>query len=460
MTDRDSSPLDRTFGGPLRGGGEWLLEVPEAFSGTVCLYSAGYGGSSDPRPNVAGGDETRRVLLERGYAVAGSRTVSGGWIVGDALVDQAETVEAVRETLGDDIRIIAWGHSMGGLITAGLAERAPGLIDGAVPFCASVAGAVPMLNQGLDAAFALKTLCFADERLDLVDVTSDDRARLEEGRVLIERARRTPVGRARVALAAALAQIPTWTVDNMFSSGDAGPEPSTDDIEALLKNQASVLPYVAFSPRVDLERRAGGNFSWNTGVDYAEQLRLSGFADLVAEAYRRADADLDADLAALARAARISADDGPVAFMERNLTPVGEIGVPVLTVAITGDFAPTLSQSAAYADVVAESGRSDLLQRSYIHAPGHCGALSAAEIVAGIDTMDARLSSGEAPDASATAMNVRASDIARAHHVDPAHPPAFVDIEPPPHVRPHPHSARRAAPSTAITDTTTRGDVR
>ena len=206
-----------------------------------------------------------------------------------------------------------------------------------------------------------------------------------------------------------------------------------------------MLPYVAFSPRLDLERRAGGNFSWNTDVDYAEQLRISGFAELVAEAYRRADdVDLETDLATLARAARISAEVAPVVYMEQNLTPLGEIGVPVLTVAITGDFAPTLSQSSAYADVVAEAGRSDLLQRSYIHAPGHCGALSAAEIVAGIEAMTSRLDSGEAADVSADAMNARANDVARAHGLNGA-PPAFDDVQPGRHVRPHPRAARRSA---------------
>lgn len=437
----------RRIGGALTRGGAWAAEVPADFSGTLCLYSAGYGGSTPGPVMLAGGDDTRRVLLERGYAVAGSRTAAGGWIVGDALVDQAETLEAVRAALGSDIRVIAWGHSMGGLITAGLAERSAGLIDAAVPFCASVAGAVPMLNQGLDAAFALAHLCVPDETVELVDVTADDLERLAFGRDLIERARRTSLGRARVALAAALAQIPTWTVDNMFSDGTPGPEPAADDLDTMLENQASVLAYVAFSPRLDLERRAGGNFSWNTGVDYAEQLRISGFADIVREAYRRVGGDLDTDLDTLARAPRIAAQDGPVMYMERNLTPDGEIGVPVLTVSITGDFAPTLSQSAAYADVVADAGRSDLLQQAYLHAPGHCGALTVAEVIAGIEAVGERLATGAPADVSAAAMTARAGHIAAAHGLDlPA--PAFVDVRPGRHVRPLPRGERRTRAST------------
>lgn len=438
-----TTPAVRRWGGLLSGGGAWALEVPEAFGGIVCLYSAGYGADAGTVA-LAGGEATRELLLSHGFGVAGSRTVASGWIIEDALVDQAETAQEVRRAVGEDVRIIAWGHSMGGLITTGLAERAAGAINGAVALCGSVAGAVPMLNQGLDAAFALAVLCFPDDDLEIVDVVSDDRRRLERGREAIETARRSPAGRARVALAAALAQIPTWTVDNMFSAGEVSPEPEPDDLDACLRNQAAVLPYVAFSPRGDLERRAGGRFSWNTGVDYTEQLRMSGFADLVAETYQREGVDLAADLETLAGAPRVRADDGPVAYMEENLTPIGELEVPMLAVAVTGDFAPTLTQSSAYADLVAESGRSALLRQVYVHAPGHCGSLTEAHAAAGIEAVAARLDAGVWVGASARELTQRMS--ALADPVSGSETPApFVEVTPGHHVRPYPRSARRSA---------------
>lgn len=433
----------RRLEGSLPSGGTWAVELPHDFAGTVCLYSAGYGGAATGEVALAGGADSRRLLLERKLAVAGSRTVTEGWIVGDALIDQAHTVEALRDRLGGDIRVVAWGHSMGGLITAGLAERVPDLIDAALPLCASVAGAIPMLNQGLDAAFALAMLSAPDQAVELVDVTIPDMDRLALGREQIQRARRSPEGVARVALAAALAQIPTWTVDNMFGSVEPGPEPGAGDLTTMLENQAAVLPYVAFSPRRDLERRAGGNFSWNAGIDYSEQLHVSGLKTGVEAAYERAGLELADDLELLANAPRIVAVDEAVAYMERNLTPTGDIGVPILSIATTGDFAPTLSQSAAYADVVADTGRADLLQQAYVHAPGHCGGLTAADIAAGIDAVLARVSSGAPADVAAEAMNARSAAIAEEHGLDlPA--PVFADVRPRPHVRPHRRWDRRA----------------
>ncbi|GAA4661211.1 hypothetical protein [Amycolatopsis dongchuanensis] len=203
-----------------------------------------------------------------------------------------------RHILGDPAHTVASGHSLEGLVAAALAQRAPEAIGAAVPMCASVAGPIPMLNQGLDAAFVFARLCFPEEDIELADVTVEDTRRLAIGRALVERARHTREGRARPALASAVAQIPTWSTDNALSSRSAAahPEPAPDDITGRLANQADVFPCVAFSPRLDLERRAGGNFSWNTGIDYAVQLARSGSADLVRAAYDREGCVLEDDL--------------------------------------------------------------------------------------------------------------------------------------------------------------------
>ncbi len=107
----------------------------------------------------------------------------------------------------------------------------------------------------------------------------------------------------------------------MFASNASVPEPASDDVPAMLRNQASVLPYVAFSPRRDLERRAGGNFSWNAGVDYQEQLRILRILRLVQEDInRRSTVDRAADLVVLGRARWFSADDEPSSRLHWSAT--------------------------------------------------------------------------------------------------------------------------------------------
>ncbi|MEU6040765.1 alpha/beta hydrolase [Actinomadura sp. NPDC047616] len=97
-------------------------------------------------------------LLEHGYALAGTRPYGDGWAVEETMRDSASTLAVLAEAAGTPEATLAWGSSMGGNIAAGLAERRPDLVDGALPYCASVVGPVAMLNQALDASFAFKTL--------------------------------------------------------------------------------------------------------------------------------------------------------------------------------------------------------------------------------------------------------------------------------------------------------------
>jgi len=65
-----------------------------------------------------------------------------------------------------------------------------------------------------------------------------------------------------------------------------------------------------------MEAAAGGNVGWNDGIDYQQLLELSGRKEMVTALYRKANLDLDSDLAVLKRTARVSAD--PAALAGRN----------------------------------------------------------------------------------------------------------------------------------------------
>ena len=112
----------------------------------------------------------------------------------------------------------------------------------------------------------------------------------------IATARETPLGRARLALAATFAQAPAWADAKQ-------PPPALDDIDA----QAAALAQ-AFAPASLLPPRRPGSSapaatSWNEGVDYADLVRRSGREALLRALYQRAGRSLDADLAQLAAAA-------------------------------------------------------------------------------------------------------------------------------------------------------------
>ncbi|MEV4805598.1 alpha/beta hydrolase [Nonomuraea sp. NPDC049421] len=384
-------------------GATYAIEVPRGWNGTVLTFTPGYGQGAGPDhlPADLGGDAASRSwLLAHGYALAGSRPYGDGWAVEETLKASADTLATFAEKAGDPAITLAWGASMGGAVAAGLAELRPDLVDGALPYCASVAGPVAMLNQSLDAAFAFKTLLApGEDTIKLVRLASaEEEARsTTAARTVLDAAQQSAAGRARIALAASFAQVSPWSVTGTD-------EPAPHDWEAQQAQEYAAFMPTVFSPRHPLEQRAGGNFSWNTGVDYRRQLRESGRLRQVRALYDRAGLSLDADLAALAKAPRVAADPAAVAYMEDYFTPRGRLGVPVLTMHERGDNYPTVTQARAYADVVRRAGKNPLLRQAFVDRPGHC-RYTGAEFVAAVRTLRDRVATGRWPDTGAHRLN-------------------------------------------------------
>ena len=148
-------------------------------------------------------------------------------------------------------------------------------------------------------------------------------------------------------LAAAFDQVPRWGTRNT-------PAPAPDDLDGQLTQVVDNFGG-GFNQglRWAVETAAGGNVSWNHGVDYADMLARSGLADLVAHAYRKAGADLQADLATLAKAPRIAADPAALARAERGLLSYsGKIKGPVIIGTTVGDPAEAPSIETAYVETV------------------------------------------------------------------------------------------------------------
>lgn len=354
--------------GALGSGATYVIDVPEGWNGTLLLFSHGYArGPANPAQN-APGEAVRPLLLAKGYALAGSSYASTGWAVEDAVPDQIATLDAFAATVGRPKRTLAWGSSMGGLTTVALIERHPERFDGALPMCGSVGGAIPMMNGAFDAAFAFKTLLAPDLKL-MGGV--DDRAVAERAGAVVAQARQTPEGRARLALVAALAQLPGATLDDRLKSFVMG----------------------VFFPRADQERRAGGVFSWNTGVDYRRQLRATGARDEVAKAYAAAGLDLDGDLAAVNAAPRQAADPRAVAYLTAHYVPTGALSRPVLTLHTTDDPLTVAANEGSYAAKVAARGEGRLLRQVFVARTGHC-AFQPEEMVAAVDMLAQRVETG------------------------------------------------------------------
>src|SRR5207247_7323696 len=98
-------------------------------------------GSPNP-PQDAGDQVTAGWMLDHGYALTGSSYATTGWAIQQALPDQIATLDAFDQVFGTPARTVAWGHSLGGIITAGLIQRYPGRFSAALPLCGVLSGGV------------------------------------------------------------------------------------------------------------------------------------------------------------------------------------------------------------------------------------------------------------------------------------------------------------------------------
>ena len=185
------------------GASPFEIRVPQNFNGTVMLYSHGYrfsgpipaafagptalnvatnpnyAATSVPpfaaapplgfgsavafqatnNPEVAPNDAVAANLLAQGYALAGAGFARQGW----AAAEGVEAGEAlIRHINGGAIQgvkgIRAWGPSLGGLISATLAERNPGKIQGVLPMCGALAGPEQAFGTAMTVLYSWKTL--------------------------------------------------------------------------------------------------------------------------------------------------------------------------------------------------------------------------------------------------------------------------------------------------------------
>ena len=414
----------------------YLIEVPSPWNGTLVLYSHGYSfgppfGAPAPQAAPDAGDKTTHDwLLANGYAIAGSSYATTGWALQQAFQDQIAVLDVFKSKGYNATRTIAWGHSLGGMITAGLVQLFPNRFDGALPMCGVVAGGPGVWNQGLDSEFAFLTLQ-APGAFKLSGFTAADvGTNFSNATKAFNAAQATPQGRARIALSAALADVPGWFAP-------ASPEPAATDYAAQEANQLAWDNnpdlFFGFFGRFELELRAGGNFSWNTGVDYRVQLSHSSDRAEVAALYAAAGLDLNADLDTLNAAPRISANPAAVNYVTNFITYNGNLGIPVLTMHTTGDGLVEVTDENTYASVVRSAGDNSMLRQVFVHRAGHC-TFTPAETITAFKTLLHRLDTGRWEDSTNPAsMNAQATGLGSSFNAAPA---SFIDFQPDKFLRP------------------------
>jgi len=411
----------RSLMGTLADGTAYRIDVPAGWSGAA-LFNLDY---ASP---VAPYSEQSRLLLDRGYALAGVTRSVSGWRVPKAVDNLTEVKRLFEVEFGAIKQPIAFGGSMGGHTVFIGAHRKPSPWVAGVSNCAGPAGAVAQWNEKMDTLFVAKTLLAPRSDLPIIEVPADfEKTALPAWKSMLEQAQQTPQGRARIALAAVLGGLPDW-------ASMTNPRPAATDFdarqagyyEALAGGRLAAVAQM-MSSRRQINTLFGGNISWNTGVDYKAELARLPEKKLIEALYKAAKLDLAADLKALAQAPRISEQAVALqAIAEQQY--FGDLSIPVISMQGIGDPISASDAMDAISKGARAAGKQDLLRTVFTETAGHC-TFSPGEIAAVVDVVKQRLDSGRWPETTPASLNTLARRIA------PAAAARFIEYRPNPFLR-------------------------
>lgn len=411
QADDHACGLGETCNGALTGAlgdSTYQIVMPPKFNGTVLLYSHGYR-IAQPVPaaigvalgldkaptysattvpgvgaayvgngvaQVAPSTEVAASLLGQGYALAGTGYANQGWAVAEGVESGENLIKYIN---GGGIKgakqILAWGDSMGSIVTQSLVQRNPGKIAGTNPRCGAFAGPEAAFDTAQTVLYTWKTLIdptikgsnyaagaagYAEAVGDLAKVFGTISA-VSSGEATVS-AVGYPIALSNL-LAGLMAGLPTVsstydgvTVNPAVATlGTAGalaggysPLSSGQSAAAAMLQNVAAAAALGIMGQYELEQRVrtiGGlaptdsaNFTSNVGVNYSELLspeQRGEFGDTFATA---GPGVLDAMFAALAAGERTPAN--PVAVKIVQSLPSAEAVYGKPAVLLTDTFDP------------------------------------------------------------------------------------------------------------------------
>lgn len=402
--------------GTLADGTPYRIDFPDQWNGALLVgldYAARQGPAAD-------------ALLARGYAMAGSTRGVTGWAIHKAAANAIETLDLFEAKYGKVTYPIELGNSQGGHTAAVSMQAYPQRWRGAVVQCGGLAGSVGQWQAKFDALFVARTLLAPASTVPVIGIPQDWKdSALPAWGALFDAAERSAQGRARIALAARIAQLPEWADPNKAV-------PAPGDLVARAAGLADslvrhLLPQ-AMSSRAQIEQLSGGNITSNTGVDYATLLAEVDADGLIAALYRDAGISLADDLAVLAKAPRVAADPVALAYVASGVFD-GNLQAPVITLSALGDaISPPASQQ-SYAAAVNTAGKGAMLRQVYTASAGHCN-FTPSETVAAVGTLMERIVGARWPATGP-------EDMSRAAGATGLGPARFAGYVPPRFARPY-----------------------
>jgi pimeloyl-ACP methyl ester carboxylesterase len=379
------SPIQSCVG-VTSDGAPYAMQVPANFNGTVALYSHGYrynvnipagipliGGytiTNTPEPVPGGNADIAKYFFSQGIAIVGSGFARQGWNPDSAIATNVELIDTFKKQFPKTTKVVAWGSSLGGVITQGLAEKYPQLVSAVAPMCMAD-NVAPQLTMAGDFLWGVKVLFdptikggnyaagaagVAESYTDLIKVFTvmgKLQAALATGawpdtssatgKAL--QAAGVP-SRSALLLLGLMAGLPTQSAHFDSISGPEGALKLTFPLAlspalAILENGTNAAALAVLATQ-DVEAQAGGAIFDNTKTDYSA--RIEG-ERVIYNAALSGNTVIDALLGALSAAnpgaPRAVANPAAVAKMNALHTNTGKVNVPtVLMVGLADPITP------------------------------------------------------------------------------------------------------------------------
>ena len=151
----------------------YMFIATAAFNGTVLVWShglrpnvdipagiPGYGGykvTGTPEPAPGGDKAIITALLGAGYGIAGSGFSRQGVNVQQAVAADVELIGIFKAKFPTTKKVVAWGASLGTLITQTLAEKHPELVDSVALVCPATAPTDALISYFGDFMWGFKS---------------------------------------------------------------------------------------------------------------------------------------------------------------------------------------------------------------------------------------------------------------------------------------------------------------
>ena len=368
--------------GTTSDGAPFAMQVPANFNGTVALYSHGYrynidipagipliGGykvTNTPEPVPGGNVDVAKYFLSQGIAFAGSGFARQGFNTDSAIKTNVELIDIIKKQFPKTNKVIAWGSSLGGMITQGLAEKYPNLVSAAAPMCVAdnfqaeltLAGDFlwgvktlfdPSIKAGNYSAGAAGNAEAVGDIVKVLTVMGKVQAGISTGKwpdtssatgKALE-AGGIPV-RSALLLLGLMAGMPTQSAHFDSATGPEGALKLSFPLAvspalAILEN-GTTGAILAILGTQDAELQAGGAVFDNTKTDYASRIESER---VIFNAALSGNTAIDAMLGALSPAnpgaPRAKGNDAAIAKLQTIHQNTGKINVPTVLMVGTAD---------------------------------------------------------------------------------------------------------------------------